>query len=286
MVELEGKRRVRENKKDNVTYYIYRFINKNGEVIYVGKTVQPIKNRMGVHFGFSGHLKLECYEQKESIEYITLKSRIDMNIKEMYYIGKWKPVFNSDYNKLYHEEMTIKINEDDNWIILNEDIEKFNENKKKKPINHLTLEDIKKFVDSIDVNTLTGKRDKAILLLSFSLGLRISELTSINVEDIEITDKELIIKIFNNTKNAYISKIVMYSHNEYCTIVALQDWIKNSKIKSDSLFRSIKKSDLVFTRLSSQSVTDIVKKYSTLAGFDPTLYSGDSLKSGYVKSNL
>ncbi|MFR4462946.1 MAG: GIY-YIG nuclease family protein [Bacteroides xylanisolvens] len=46
-------------------YYVYRFKNKEGRVIYVGKTSLPLATRFNQH----GHLPDKCYEQVERIEY-------------------------------------------------------------------------------------------------------------------------------------------------------------------------------------------------------------------------
>ena len=47
--------------------YVYRFLNSEGKIIYIGKTVN-IKNRMQQHFS-KGHLPAECYRNVARIEY-------------------------------------------------------------------------------------------------------------------------------------------------------------------------------------------------------------------------
>ena len=43
--------------------YIYRFKNKNQEVIYIGKTID-LENRIKKH----KHLENKCYEEVETVE--------------------------------------------------------------------------------------------------------------------------------------------------------------------------------------------------------------------------
>ena len=74
-------------------HFVYRFINKENTVIYVGKTSQSLAQRFNQH----EHLPSECYEQVEHIEYIECRSAAETQIKEVYYINLYKdnkPYFN------------------------------------------------------------------------------------------------------------------------------------------------------------------------------------------------
>jgi site-specific recombinase XerD len=53
------------------------------------------------------------------------------------------------------------------------------------------------------------------------------------------------------------------------------------------IFRAIKKGGSVtLERLSDRSVAQIVKRRAEAAGFDPTVFSGHSLRAGFVTSAL
>lgn len=92
--------------------YVYRFLDENFKVIYIGKTTN-IDSRMKQHFGNNGHLLNECYEKVCRVDYIELKTKLDMDIKELYYIGKLNPKYNSMNNGY---EVTVEINEaEDSW---------------------------------------------------------------------------------------------------------------------------------------------------------------------------
>lgn len=80
-------------KNKRVQSYVYRFLDSEGCVIYVGRTVD-LKLRMSQHFSDRGHLPRECYNSVARIEFITCKTYLDMKIKELYYIGKCQPQFN------------------------------------------------------------------------------------------------------------------------------------------------------------------------------------------------
>ena len=74
-------------------YYVYKFLNDDQEVLYVGKTTN-LKDRIFRHF-HSGHLSPECYSEVSYIRYIECKTDLEMTIKEIYFIDKYKPKYNS-----------------------------------------------------------------------------------------------------------------------------------------------------------------------------------------------
>lgn len=94
-------------------YYIYRFLDKNNNIIYIGKT-KDIYKRINDHFGVKGHLPKDCYDTVERVEFATLYSYIDMNIYEMYLIDTIKPIYNTQFifdeeeSSLNLEELTFK----------------------------------------------------------------------------------------------------------------------------------------------------------------------------------
>ena len=69
-------------------YYIYRYFNKNEEVIYVGLTSRPIQKRIKEHE--VEELQKETYR----IEYAIVETAADMRMYELYYINKYNPKFN------------------------------------------------------------------------------------------------------------------------------------------------------------------------------------------------
>lgn len=93
-------------------FYLYRFINKDNEVIYVGKSGN-IDERLLYHFGSRGHLPKMCYDETVKIEILKLKTKTEMNIKELYYISK----FNAKYNSANKDECVFfkELEENDIW---------------------------------------------------------------------------------------------------------------------------------------------------------------------------
>ena len=73
--------------------YIYRFINQDNNITYVGKTSQTLDKRIGQHFN-KGHLPSECYKDIARIEYQKYKTEADALVMETYYITKYNPKYN------------------------------------------------------------------------------------------------------------------------------------------------------------------------------------------------
>ncbi len=149
----------------------------------------------------------------------------------------------------------------------------------------LMLQVLPSLMNKIDTTSLIGIRDKALLLLGFALASRRSELVSINIEDLEVNDFGMDVRIPDTkTKQDELIKGVVFTHNEFCPVKATQQWIKAGGINSGALFRSIDRHGNVKNRLSDQSVALILKKYIGELGMDASDFSGHSLRSGLSTS--
>nr|WP_170846153.1 site-specific integrase [Bacillus sp. MUM 13] len=132
---------------------------------------------------------------------------------------------------------------------------------------------------------MIGIRDKAILLLGFSLASRRSELVAINIEDLEINDLGMDVRVRETkTKNDDLIKAVVYTHNEFCPVQAAKVWVKVSGISTGALFRSVDRHGNINDRLSDKSVALIVKKYIWELGMDELDFAAHSLRSGISTS--
>ena len=76
-------------------YYIYKMYNNKDELLYIGKT-HNLYARMNAHFS-SSQLKDQVWKlEVNKIEVIELYNQYDIDIIEIYLIGKEKPKYNSD----------------------------------------------------------------------------------------------------------------------------------------------------------------------------------------------
>ncbi len=60
--------------------------------------------------------------------------------------------------------------------------------------NHLTIQDMIHFIETPELDTVLGKRDRAILEILYASGLRVSELASLNLGDIDFENQTLRVK--------------------------------------------------------------------------------------------
>ena len=93
----------------NLKYYVYRFLDKDNNIIYIGKTNNLNRRMTGQHFSHRGHLTRECYVETEKIEYSQYKSSNMMSVYEIFLINRHTPRYNQEFN--YAESMDIVLPE-------------------------------------------------------------------------------------------------------------------------------------------------------------------------------
>ena len=67
-----------------------------------------------------------------------------------------------------------------------------------------------------------------------------------------------------------IKAIPYFKDKNFCPVVSIKKWIEMNK-----------NSSLIFN-ISDKMVSILIKKYLSIAGFDPKKYSGHSLRSGFA----
>jgi site-specific recombinase XerD len=148
------------------------------------------------------------------------------------------------------------------------------------------LDYIAMMVDAIDTSRLIGVRDKALILLGFATASRRSELVEIRIEDIERKARGIVVTIHARKTNEVLRKGVVATHNDYCPIKAVDEWIERAGITSGPLFRAVDRYENVGERaLTPQVVAKVVKKVAKAAGLNPKEFAGHSLRSGIVTTS-
>ncbi len=134
--------------------------------------------------------------------------------------------------------------------------------KEDKSIKFLGLKQIEKLLSSPDISNQIGLRDKAILEVLFSTGLRVAELVSLNRNQIKIEnlDNELEISIIG--KGGKIRPVYLSSR----TLKSLKEYLDTRKDKDKALFINYKGPKSASRRLTTRSIENIVKKYILKSG--------------------
>ena len=135
--------------------------------------------------------------------------------------------------------------------------------------------------------SLVGVRDRALLLVGFCLAGRRGELVALDAADVKFTKKGLIITIRRSKtdqEQAGCDVGVPYGNNpNTCPVRALRAWLTVSRVRSGTLFRSVKHGQ-VGGALCGRDVARIVQRTAARAGLDAREYSGHSLRAGLATS--
>jgi site-specific recombinase XerD len=137
--------------------------------------------------------------------------------------------------------------------------------------------------------TLTGLRDRALLLIGFSAALRRSELVDLKVNDVEWLSKGIKLHIRRSKSDqAGVGAIIPIPRGgKLQPVAALSAWLKAAAITEGPIFREVDRHGRVGTvALSDRSVARLVKKVMAAAGIDARDFSGHSLRAGFVTTAL
>lgn len=131
-------------------------------------------------------------------------------------------------------------------------------------------------------------RDRALLLIGFAGGFRRSELAAITCEDIERVRQGLVITLRRSKtdQDGLGRKIgVPYGRSKWCPVAALECWLAAAGIGDGPVFRRVDRHGRVWAEhLSAEAVSLVVRERVAAAGYDPSGFSGHSLRSGFATS--
>ncbi len=80
-------------EEDNRKFYIYKMYDETNELLYIGKTTN-IEQRMNCHFSKDMIERQEWKNEVAYIDYYEFKTKVDMDIMELYYIALERPKYN------------------------------------------------------------------------------------------------------------------------------------------------------------------------------------------------
>jgi len=100
--------------KEKGIRFVYRLIDENNEIVYVGKT-ESLPTRTNQHFSKNSHLYPKVKGSKLRLQYIAMASTSLMQIREIYYINLYKPKYNTVF---MNDEPSIFISDfvNDVWL--------------------------------------------------------------------------------------------------------------------------------------------------------------------------
>jgi len=142
---------------------------------------------------------------------------------------------------------------------------KLAKDRSEREIKFLKLDHLERLLSSPDQSTAPGLRDRAILEVLFSTGLRVSELVHLNIEDLMIKKDSADLEVAVVGKGSKV-RAVYFSDR---AVKALREYLAKRYDLDPALFINYKPGIAktgANRRLSVKSVEEIVKKYVKIAG--------------------
>jgi site-specific recombinase XerD len=133
----------------------------------------------------------------------------------------------------------------------------------RKQVTFLHYDEVIRMIDNIDITTETGLRDRAIIELLFSSGLRVSEVVNLNRDHINTKRREFMVRgKGQKDRPVFISQSAADWVDRY--IDTRQDTLAPLFISYSRNVEADMSGD--FRRLSARSIQRMVNKYARLAG--------------------
>ena len=131
-------------------------------------------------------------------------------------------------------------------------------------VTFLHVDEIERMLGEINLDTESGLRDRAIIELLFSSGLRVSELCNLNIADINLDRREFVVRgkgskdrpIFIDEAAAGRVKDYLSARHDSLPALFLNNSKNSGTVSQDGDFR----------RLTPRSIQRIIEKYTRLAG--------------------
>jgi integrase len=155
----------------------------------------------------------------------------------------------------------------------------------------LVVNELRALVEKLDVDTLAGKRDAALLCVGFAGAFRRSELVALEVGDLAFTNEGIKVHIRR-------SKVDQEGHGIFlglpigrtsataatCPSATLRAWIQAAGITEGPVFRKVDRHGRVGTRaLGGRAVAIIVQRTAAAAGVSGD-FAAHSLRAGLATS--
>lgn len=157
----------------------------------------------------------------------------------------------------------------------------------------LVVDDLRRVLAKLP-DSLSGQRDRAVLLVGFAGALRRSELAILSLSGPGATQVraefvagglEIHLDRGKGDQEGRGAIVAIPYGKRICAVAALQAWLSAAKIASGPIFRSIDRHGrLGVEPISDKAVADIVKRSAERVGLDPAMFAGHSLRSGLLTS--
>lgn len=141
----------------------------------------------------------------------------------------------------------------------------------------LRITDLYKIVTAIDADTsptypaLAKARDTSLVLMTWALGARRSEVAFLDVDDLTVTDDGLEVLI-RRSKSGHRTPAVPFADDpDVCPVLAWRRWQQRAAIVTGAAFRRVDQHGNLGGRMSGEAVAAVLTRAGERAGLDHRL---------------
>ena len=151
----------------------------------------------------------------------------------------------------------------------------------------LTVAEVNRIVTAMDLDTATGARDRALILLGYASTLRPSELSALHLADIGTRPGGLLVTVRRSKTDqdgyGQLVGVALGGHRLTDPVSALADWLVIRPAGSGPLFTRIHPSGVATAEpIGVRTVSRMVQARARAAGLDALPVSGHSLRAGHA----
>jgi len=155
----------------------------------------------------------------------------------------------------------------------------------KRPV---TVDLLRRMCDAVAGPESLKARNRAILTLGFASALRRRSLCRLDLADVTVEQRGLLIEIRNEKQDRLgkgrLIAIARGEHPETCPVRAIETWLKKRGSSPGPLFTPAFGSQAFTRRLHPSTIAYVVKRGARALGYNAAEYGGHSLRSGFVTS--
>lgn len=155
----------------------------------------------------------------------------------------------------------------------------------------------KKLASRAAKGSILAARNRAVMTLGFATGLRRSNLSSLNLCDVEFVRRKGLILHIRSSKTDQEGQgqklwVLRGYRDVTCPVRALQSWIDVRGSQDGPLFFAVEGrsrwggEQLHHRRMHHEAVNQVVKACVSMIGVSPDNYGGHSLRAGFVTTSL
>jgi integrase/recombinase XerC len=230
-----------------------------------GRLEPSAQDRNGSDFSTGGQTAT-AVETQVDVAQLLLAVDIDSARRYLAYLNERNYSKSTEARKLATLRSFYKFLVRRNYIKSNPVIAVRTPKQEKKLPKFLEYEQVQRLLNTPEINTWLGARDRAMLETLYSTGLRVSELVGLNMDDVDFLGE--VVHVRGKGKKERIAPIGSSA------LQSIQRYIefRNKRAQSDSGFDS----KVLFVnkhgkRLSTRSVRRKMDKYLVMAGLDPAI---------------